>query len=97
MSDWNEKNIEEFRANEGRVGGGFEGKPLLLLHTTGRRTGTERVNPLMYLPDGDRWVIFASKGGHIAHPDWLHNIEANPEATIEVGHGHGPRQGDRAP
>ena len=85
MSDWNDQTIEEFRANEGRVGGGFEGKPLLLLHTTGRRTGTERVNPLMYLQDGDRWVIFASKGGHTAHPDWLHNIEANPEATIEVG------------
>jgi deazaflavin-dependent oxidoreductase (nitroreductase family) len=85
MSDYNQKNIEEFRANEGRVGGGFEGRPLLLLHTTGRRTGSERVNPLMYLPDGDRWIVFASKGGHIAHPDWLHNIEANPEATIEVG------------
>ncbi len=87
MSDWNEQNIQEFRANEGRVGGAFEGKPLLLLHTTGRRTGTERVNPLMYLADGDRWVIFASKGGHIDHPDWLRNIEANPEATIEIGTG----------
>ena len=86
MSDYNQKNIEEFRANEGRVGGGFEGKPLLLLHSTGRRSGTERVNPLMYLPDGGgRWVVFASKGGHIAHPHWLYNIEANAEATIEVG------------
>lgn len=85
MSDWNKNIIEEFRTNEGRVGGGFEGAPLLLLHTTGRRSGNERVNPLMYLPDGDRWVVFASKGGHIAHPHWLHNVEANPDATIEVG------------
>jgi deazaflavin-dependent oxidoreductase (nitroreductase family) len=85
MSDWNKNIIEEFRTNEGRVGGGFEGAPLLLLHTTGRRSGNERVNPLMYLPDGDRWVVFASKGGHIAHPHWLHNVEANADATIEVG------------
>ena len=85
MSDRNANIIEEFRTNEGRVGGGFEGAPLLLLHTTGRRSGKERVNPLMYLPDGDRWVVFASKGGHIAHPHWLHNAEANPQATIEVG------------
>ena len=85
MSDWNANIIEEFRTNEGRVGGGFEGAPLLLLHTTGRRSGTERVNPLMYLRDGDRWVVFASKGGHIAHPHWIHNLEADPNATIEVG------------
>ena len=85
MSDWNENIIGEFRANEGRVGHAFEGAPLLLLHTTGRRSGTERVNPLMYLSDDDRWVVFASKGGHPAHPDWLHNVEANTEATIEVG------------
>jgi deazaflavin-dependent oxidoreductase (nitroreductase family) len=86
MADWNHGIIEEFRANEGRVGGMFEGAPLVLLHTTGRRSGTERVNPLMYLPDGDdRWVVFASKGGDIAHPHWLHNIEANPDTTIELG------------
>jgi deazaflavin-dependent oxidoreductase (nitroreductase family) len=85
MSEWNENVIDEFRANDGRVGHGFEGAPLLLLHTTGRRSGTERVNPLMYLPDGDRWVVFATKGGHVAHPHWLHNVEAKPEATIEVG------------
>ena len=87
MSDWNKNIIEEFRTNEGRVGGGFEGAPLLLLHTTGRRSGNERVNPLMYLSDGDHWVIFASKGGHVAHPHWLHNIEVTPDATIEVGTG----------
>ena len=85
MSDWNTNVIEEFRANEGRVGGAFEGAPLLLLHAFGRRTGTERVNPLMYLADGDHWVVFASKGGHHAHPDWLLNLEAHPDMTIEVG------------
>jgi len=85
MSDWNDQTIKEFRENEGRVGGVFEGAPLLLLHTTGRRTGEDRVNPLMYLPDGDRWIVFASKGGHVAHPHWLHNIEEKPEAKIEVG------------
>jgi deazaflavin-dependent oxidoreductase (nitroreductase family) len=85
MSDWNNNIIEEFRENEGQVGGPFEGAPLLLLHTTGRRSGNERVNPVMYLSDGDRWVIFASKGGHIAHPHWLHNVEADPNATIEIG------------
>jgi deazaflavin-dependent oxidoreductase (nitroreductase family) len=85
MSDWNKGIIEEFRANEGKVGGGFEGAPLLLLHTTGRRSGKERVNPLMYLRDGDRWVVFGSKGGHVTHPDWLRNLEANPSSTIEAG------------
>jgi deazaflavin-dependent oxidoreductase (nitroreductase family) len=85
MADPNTNIIEEFRTNEGHVGGMFEGAPLLLLHTTGRNSGTERVNPLMYLPDGDRWVIFASKGGYIEHPDWLLNVEANPDVTIEVG------------
>jgi deazaflavin-dependent oxidoreductase (nitroreductase family) len=85
MSDWNENTIAEFRANEGRVGGMFEKMTLLLLHTTGQRTGQERVNPLAYMADGDRWVVFASKGGHVFHPHWLHNLEANPAATIEVG------------
>jgi deazaflavin-dependent oxidoreductase (nitroreductase family) len=85
MSDRNTNIIEEFRTNEGRVGGLFEGAPLLLLHSTGRRSGTERVNPLMYLPDGDRWIVFASKGGYLAHPHWIHNLEADPSATIEVG------------
>lgn len=82
---WNTNIIDEFRANEGHVGGMFEGAPILLLHTTGRRTGLERVNPLMYLPDGERWVVFASKGGHPFHPHWLLNLAANPEAAIEVG------------
>src|SRR3954462_14413839 len=85
MTDWNDKVIEEFRANEGRVGGGFEGAPLLLLHTTGARTGTERINPLMYLPDGDRLVVFASQGGAPTNPDWYHNLVAHPRAVVEIG------------
>ena len=85
MSDWNANIIQEFRANEGRVGGMFEGMPLLLLHSTGRRSGTERVNPLAYLLDGERWAVFGTKGGHIAHPHWIHNLEADPNVTIEVG------------
>ena len=68
MSDWNSGIIEEFRANDGKVGGPFEGAPLLLLHTTGGKTGEERINPLMYLANGDRYVVFASKGGHDYHP-----------------------------
>ncbi len=85
MPDWNANIIEEFRANEGKVGGGFDGASMLLLHTKGRRTGKEYVNPLVYLPDGDRWVVFGSKGGAPADPDWVRNLEANPDATIEVG------------
>jgi deazaflavin-dependent oxidoreductase (nitroreductase family) len=82
---WTGKVIEEFRANEGRVGGGFEGAPLLLLHTTGARSGTERINPMMYLVDGDRLVVFASKGGAPTNPDWYYNVQANPDASVEVG------------
>jgi deazaflavin-dependent oxidoreductase (nitroreductase family) len=85
MSDWNAKIIEEFRANEGRVGGTFEGATMLLLHTVGRKSGRERVNPLVYLPDGDRSVIFASKGGAPTNPDWYENLMANPDVEIEVG------------
>jgi deazaflavin-dependent oxidoreductase (nitroreductase family) len=82
---WNANIIEEFRKNEGRVGGGFTGATLLLLHTFGRRTGTERVNPLAYLPDDGRWVVFGSKGGALTDPDWVRNLAANPDVTIEVG------------
>lgn len=84
-NDWNEKIIEEFRANDGKVGGDFEGAPLLLLHTKGARSGQTRVSPLMYLPDEGRYVIFASKGGAPNNPDWFHNLVAHPEVTIEVG------------
>jgi len=84
MSDWNTEIIEEFRANDGAVGGPFEGRPLLLLHHTGARTGTTRVSPLMYQSVGDDFAVFASKGGADTNPDWFHNLKANPEATIEV-------------
>jgi len=84
-SDFNRRIIEEFRANAGKVGGPFEGAPMLLLHHVGAKSGTRRVNPLVYLPDGDRYVIIASKGGAPKHPDWYHNLVANPETTIEVG------------
>jgi deazaflavin-dependent oxidoreductase (nitroreductase family) len=85
VSNWNANIIEEFRKNEGRVGGSFEGATLLLLHTEGRRTGKELVNPLAYLPDDGRWVVFGSKGGALTDPDWVRNLAANPDVTIEVG------------
>jgi deazaflavin-dependent oxidoreductase (nitroreductase family) len=84
-NDWNTRVIEEFRSNEGRVGGQFEGAPLLLLTTTGRRTGESRTNPMMYLPDDNRLVVFASKAGAPTHPDWYRNLVADPEVVVEVG------------
>jgi deazaflavin-dependent oxidoreductase (nitroreductase family) len=83
--DFNTQIIDEFRANEGRVGGMFENMPLLLLHHTGARSGTPYVNPLAYLRDGDRYAIFASKGGSPQNPAWYHNLKAHPEVSIEVG------------
>ncbi len=85
MSDWNKRIIEEFRSNGGKVGGPFEGAPLLLLTTTGAKSGLARTTPVMYLPDGERFIIFASKAGAPTNPDWYHNLAAHPEATIEVG------------
>ena len=85
MSNWNDQVIEEFRANQGRVGGSFERAPLLLLHSTGARTGQERVNPMMYLATGDAFAVFASKAGADTNPDWYHNLRAHPEARVEVG------------
>jgi len=85
MAEWNDTIIQEFRDNDGSVGGYFEGASMLLLHTTGRRSGDERVNPLVYLPDGGRWVVFGTKGGHPFDPHWVLNLESNPDATIEVG------------
>jgi deazaflavin-dependent oxidoreductase (nitroreductase family) len=84
-ADFNANIIEEFHANEGRVGGMFEGVPLLLLHHTGAKSGKSRVNPLAYQADDGRYVIFASKGGAPTHPDWYHNLRAQPDVTIEVG------------
>ena len=83
--DWNRSTIEEFRANGGKVGGMWEGKPLLLLTTTGAKSGQRRTNPVMYLRDGDRLLIFASKGGAPTNPDWFHNLLAHPHVTVEVG------------
>ena len=85
VTDWNQTIIDEFRANEGKVGGQFDGAPVLLLHHTGARSGTVRVSPLMYQPVGDTYAIFASKAGAPTNPDWYHNLVANPRASIEVG------------
>ena len=85
MSDWNAGIIDEFRENEGRVGGMFEGAPLLLLHHVGARTGTERVSPLMYQAVNGGFAIFASKAGADTNPDWFHNLLTNPQTKVEVG------------
>lgn len=85
MADWNANIIEEFRSNEGRVGGRFEGATLLLLTHRGARSGIERTNPLMYREEDGRIFVFASKGGHTAHPHWFLNVLANPDVTVEIG------------
>jgi len=85
MSDWNERTISEFRENEGKVGGIFQGAPLLLLHHKGAKTGTDRVSPMMYQSVGGGYAVFASKGGADSNPDWLHNLKANPQTKVEVG------------
>jgi deazaflavin-dependent oxidoreductase (nitroreductase family) len=82
---WNDQVIDEFRANEGRVGGPFEGAPLLLLHHIGAKSGTERVTPMMYQAVGDDLAVFASYAGEDVHPAWYHNLLANPDVTAEVG------------
>ena len=84
-NDWNAKIIEEFRQNDGRLGGQFEGAPVLLLHTTGAKTGTERVNPMMFLEQDGHLYVFASKAGAPTNPDWFHNLLANPEVSAEIG------------
>lgn len=85
MSDFNAKIIEEFRAHGGKVGGPFEGAPMVLLTTVGAKSGTQRTTPLVYLPDGDRVVIFASAAGAPTNPAWFHNLVANPSVIVEVG------------
>jgi deazaflavin-dependent oxidoreductase (nitroreductase family) len=85
-NDWNSKVIEEFRANKGNVEQ-FKGVPLLLLHHTGAKSGRSYLNPLAYLPDGDRMVVFASKAGADTNPDWYHNLVAHPEVKVELGDG----------
>ena len=83
--DWNRHIVEEFRANHGKVGGMWEGRPLLLLTTTGAKSGQSRTNPMMYQREGDRLFVFASKGGAPTNPDWYHNLLAHPEVTVEIG------------
>jgi deazaflavin-dependent oxidoreductase (nitroreductase family) len=84
-NDWNRKIIEEFRTNGGKVGGIWEGRPLLLLTTTGAKSGQPRTHPMMYLREGNRLFVFASKGGAPTNPAWYHNLLAHPEVTVEVG------------
>jgi deazaflavin-dependent oxidoreductase (nitroreductase family) len=86
VSDWNEKIIAEFRANAGRVGGMFEGAPMILIHHVGAKSGIERVTPLVHFPEDDgSTVIVASNGGAPTHPAWFHNLTANPKIDVEVG------------
>ncbi|HEY1915516.1 MAG TPA: nitroreductase family deazaflavin-dependent oxidoreductase [Streptosporangiaceae bacterium] len=85
MSDFNTTIIDEFRANEGKVGGNFQGAPMLLLHTVGAKSGQARVNPMMYQKVPDGYAVFASKGGAPTNPDWYHNVVAHPEVQAEIG------------
>ena len=85
MNDFNKQVVEEFRANEGKVGNYFEGKNVLLLTTIGAKSGAERLSPLVYTKDGDRYVVAASMGGAPKNPAWYHNLVANPKVTVEVG------------
>ena len=85
MQEFNKSIIDEFRTNDGVVGGQFAGAPLLLLSTTGAKTGLPRVNPLAYLADGDRHIIIASYAGGPNNPPWYYNLLANPEVSVEVG------------
>jgi deazaflavin-dependent oxidoreductase (nitroreductase family) len=87
-SDWNAKIIAEFRANEGRVGGAFEGAPITLVHHRGRKSGREYVSPMMYLAaddDGEAIYVFASKAGASTNPDWYYNLTAAGTGSVEVG------------
>ena len=83
-NDWNQQVIDEFRANGGKVAQ-FEGRPLLLLHHKGAKTGTERLNPLVYLPLDGNFAVFGSKAGAPTNPDWYHNLRANPDTQVEIG------------
>ena len=85
LSTFNERLIDELRAHDGTASGMFAGAPLLLLTTTGAKSGQPRVAPLAYTTDNGRFVVIASKGGAPTHPDWFHNVRANPEVTVEVG------------
>jgi deazaflavin-dependent oxidoreductase (nitroreductase family) len=85
VNDWNKQVINEFRANDGKVGGMFAGASMILVHHLGAKSGTERVSPMVYFPDGDRLLIVASKAGAPTNPDWYHNLKAHPRVDVEVG------------
>ena len=88
LSEWNAFNngvIDEFRANEGKVGGGFAGAPMILITHIGAKSGKEYTSPLVYSLDGDKPVIIASKGGAPDDPQWFRNLLANPDVTVEIG------------
>lgn len=85
FGDYNQRMIEEFRANAGAPPSWTGASPLLLVHHRGAKTGVQRVNPVAYLEDEGRYVIFASKAGAPTNPDWYHNLKAHPETNIEVG------------
>jgi deazaflavin-dependent oxidoreductase (nitroreductase family) len=85
VQDWNHKIITEFREHHGKLGGQFEGAPVLLLHTRGAKSGIERVNPMMFLEEGPTLYVFASKAGADTNPDWYHNLVATPVVTAELG------------
>jgi len=84
-NDWNAKIIDEFRSNQGRVGGRFQGAPVLLLTTKGAKTGQTRVNPVMYLDEDGVTYVFASLAGRPTNPAWYHNLVAHPQVTVEIG------------
>jgi deazaflavin-dependent oxidoreductase (nitroreductase family) len=84
-NDWNNKIIEEFRANAGKLGGQFEGAPVLLLHTKGAKSGAERVNPMMYQAVDGGYAVFASYAGAPKNPAWFHNLVADPDVEAEIG------------
>ena len=94
MSDWNDKIVAEFRGNEGRVGGPFEGAKLLLLTTTGAKSGEPRIAPMMYFPEPEGLFVIASKGGAPENPAWYHNLVARPEVRVEQATDHGIEEFD---
>lgn len=87
MDDFNKKVIDEFRGNDGKVGPPFDGASLVLVHHLGARSGTERIAPVVWFADGERYVIVASAAGAPKHPAWYHNLLAHPDVVVEVGHG----------
>jgi deazaflavin-dependent oxidoreductase (nitroreductase family) len=85
FNEWNKQIIQEYRDKKGKLGGQFKDAPVLLLHQKGRKSGNRYVNPLMYQETPDGIAIFASKGGDPSHPDWYHNLKANPDVEVELG------------